>query len=165
MNTRLLKCFSKKAAVFSMSVLMLPIASCHKPPVNPAPENELITTLKLTAVDSATGTSYTFQFEDIDGDGVPEIVMCNFGNKVGSLSLFKKDKSNNNQADRLSLSENEMTFLKLASTDMTYKEIATMMKISPRTVDNYRDALFIKLNVKSRVGLAMVAIRHGVVTF
>ena len=31
---------------------------------------------------------------------------------------------------------------------MTYKEIATMMHISPRTVDNYRDSLFLKLNVK-----------------
>ncbi|HEY9003627.1 MAG TPA: VCBS repeat-containing protein [Mucilaginibacter sp.] len=33
------------------------------------------------------------QIEDLDGDGVPEIVMCNFGNKIGTLSLFKKDKS------------------------------------------------------------------------
>ena len=80
------------------------------------------------------------------------------------VNLFKKDKSNNNQADRLSLSENELTFLKLASTDMTYKEIATMMEISPRTIDNYRDALFVKLNVKSRVGLAIYAIKSGVVT-
>ena len=86
-------------------------------------------------------------------------------NSTGKLiNLFKKDKSNNNQADRLSLSENELTFLRLASTDMTYKEIATMMKISPRTIDNYRDALFIKLNVKSRVGLAIYAIKSGVVT-
>src|SRR5258708_1480128 len=86
-------------------------------------------------------------------------------NSAGKLvNLFKKDKSNNNQADRLSLSENELTFIKLASTDMTYKEIAIMMKISSRTIDNYRDALFIKLNVKSRVGLAIYAIKSGVVT-
>jgi DNA-binding CsgD family transcriptional regulator len=85
-------------------------------------------------------------------------------NSAGKLvNLFKKDKSAS-QADRLSLSDNEMTFLKLASTDMTYKEIATEMKISPRTIDNYRDALFIKLNVKSRVGLAIYAIKSGVVT-
>jgi DNA-binding CsgD family transcriptional regulator len=66
--------------------------------------------------------------------------------------------------ERFGLSENEITFLRLASTDMTYKEIATLMKISPRTVDNYRDSLFIKLNVKSRVGLAIFAIKSGVVT-
>jgi two-component system invasion response regulator UvrY len=86
-------------------------------------------------------------------------------NSAGKLvNLFKRDKSNVNQADRLILNENELTFLKLASTDMTYKEIATVMEISPRTIDNYRDALFLKLNVKSRVGLAIYAIKSGVIT-
>ncbi len=33
------------------------------------------------------------QIEDLNGDGVPEIVVCNFGNKTGGLSLFKKDKA------------------------------------------------------------------------
>ena len=86
-------------------------------------------------------------------------------NSAGKLvNLFKKDSGVPAQTDRFGLSENELTFLKLASTDMTYKEIATLMKISPRTVDNYRDSLFVKLNVKSRVGLAIYAIKSGVVT-
>jgi two-component system invasion response regulator UvrY len=79
------------------------------------------------------------------------------------VNIFKKDLSGS-PTERFGLSENELTFLKLASTDMTYKEIATIMEISPRTVDNYRDSLFIKLNVKSRVGLAIYAIKSGVVT-
>jgi two-component system, NarL family, invasion response regulator UvrY len=58
-----------------------------------------------------------------------------------------------------------MQFLKLACSDLTYKEIAIKMGLNPRSVDSLRDQLFIKLDVKSRVGLAMVAIRHGVVTF
>ena len=62
------------------------------------------------------------------------------------------------------LNDNEISFLKLASSELTYKEIAQKMDISPRTVDNYRDALFIKLNVKSRVGLAMYAVKSGIVT-
>lgn len=33
------------------------------------------------------------EIEDLDNDGVPEIVVCNFGNKTGSLSLFKKNKT------------------------------------------------------------------------
>jgi hypothetical protein len=33
------------------------------------------------------------EIEDLDNDGVPEIVVCNFGNKTGSLSLFKKDRA------------------------------------------------------------------------
>jgi hypothetical protein len=33
------------------------------------------------------------EIEDLDNDGIPEIVVCNFGNKTGSLSLFKKNRS------------------------------------------------------------------------
>ena len=35
------------------------------------------------------------------------------------------------------------------------------MFVSPRTVDEYRNSLFEKLKVKSRVGLVMYAIRNG----
>ena len=44
---------------------------------------------------------------------------------------------------------------------MSYKEIAEKMCCSPRTVENYRDSLFTKLGLKSRVGLAVYAIKHG----
>jgi hypothetical protein len=33
------------------------------------------------------------EIEDLNNDGIPEIVVCNFGNKTGSLSLFKKDRA------------------------------------------------------------------------
>jgi DNA-binding CsgD family transcriptional regulator len=62
------------------------------------------------------------------------------------------------------LTEEEIWFLKLACSDQTYKEIAQQMKLNPRSVDNLRDQLFVKLDVKSRVGLAMVAIKNGIVT-
>jgi DNA-binding CsgD family transcriptional regulator len=39
------------------------------------------------------------------------------------------------------------------------------MGLNPRSVDTLRDQLFTKLDVRSRVGLAMVAIKQGVVTF
>ncbi len=61
------------------------------------------------------------------------------------------------------LSERETDFLKLACTEMTYKEIADHMHLSPRTVDGYRDALFHKLNVKTRTGLVIFAIKNGIV--
>lgn len=80
------------------------------------------------------------------------------------VNLFRHDPLKKNFPANISMSRNELEFLKLASTDMTYKEIARMMSISPRTVDNYRDSLFIKLQVKSRVGLAIYAIRSGIVT-
>ena len=59
------------------------------------------------------------------------------------------------------LTEKEIQFLKMACTDLTYKEIATAMNVSPRTVDGYRDDLLRKLNVESRVGLVIYAIKHG----
>lgn len=61
------------------------------------------------------------------------------------------------------LNDRETDFLKYACTEMTYKEIADKMFVSPRTIDGYRDGLFEKLHVKTRVGLVMYAIKHGVV--
>lgn len=63
------------------------------------------------------------------------------------------------------LNEQELQFLKLSCSELTYKEIAGEMNLSPRMVDGLRDQLFNRLNIKSRVGLAMFAIRHGLVTF
>ena len=63
----------------------------------------------------------------------------------------------------LTLNERELEFLKLACTECTYKEIAEQMYLSPRTIDGYRDTLFEKLSVKTRVGLVLYAIRNGIV--
>ena len=62
----------------------------------------------------------------------------------------------------VSLSEREITFLKLVCTEKTHKEIAQEMYVSPRTVDSYRDTLFEKLGVNSRVGLVLFAIKNGI---
>ena len=67
--------------------------------------------------------------------------------------------------DKSILNDTEIEFLKLASTEMTYKEIAQAMHMTPRHIDSYRDALFTKLDVKSRVGLAIYAVKNGVVSF
>ena len=64
----------------------------------------------------------------------------------------------------IKLNDRELNFLKLACTELTYKEIADKMNVSPRTIDGYRDDLFEKLNLKTRVGLVMYAIRQGIVS-
>jgi len=46
---------------------------------------------------------------------------------------------------------------------MTYKEVAHHMNLSVRTIDSYRDELFEKLNIRSRVGLVRFAIKHKIV--
>ena len=61
------------------------------------------------------------------------------------------------------LNEQELRLMQLVCTEMTYKEIAQEMNLNPRTIDSLRDTLFEKLDVKSRVGLAMYSIKHGLV--
>lgn len=61
------------------------------------------------------------------------------------------------------LSKNEIEFLKLSASDQTYQQIADIMKLSPKTIDGYRDALFKKLKAANRVGLALFAVKHGLV--
>ena len=85
---------------------------------------------------------------------------------AGKLAnLFRSSDEKKNFLQNLMLTEQELQFLKLACSDLTYKEVAQKMNLNPRSVDNLRDQLFTKLDVKSRVGLAMVAIKNGVVTF
>jgi two-component system, NarL family, invasion response regulator UvrY len=69
----------------------------------------------------------------------------------------------NELASSVKLSDREIEFLKYICTEMTYKEIAEKMFLSPRTIDGYRDALFEKLNIKTRTGLVIFAIKNNLV--
>jgi DNA-binding NarL/FixJ family response regulator len=73
------------------------------------------------------------------------------GHKQGS----KPDLKN------LTLSEREEEFMKYLCSELTYKEIAEKMFCSPRTIDGYRDSLFEKFNVHTRVGLALISVKLG----
>jgi len=87
-------------------------------------------------------------------------------NTTGKLaSLFQKNSQNKSSIEKAMLTQHDIEFLKMACTDMTYKEIAQAMNITPRAIDGYRDGLFEKLDVKSRVGLAIYAVKNGIVTF
>jgi len=63
------------------------------------------------------------------------------------------------------LSKKELEFLKLCCSELTYKEIADQLFVSPRTVDNYRESLFEKLELKSRTGLVLYAIQNEIFKF
>lgn len=60
------------------------------------------------------------------------------------------------------LKDTEIQFLKLLCSELTYKEIAYKMNLSPKTIDGYRDNLFVKLNVKNRIGLVIYAIKNKI---
>ncbi len=78
-------------------------------------------------------------------------------------AINKLDEEGNETKSGIHLNDRETDFLKYACTELTYKEIADKMFVSPRTIDGYRDALFEKLHAKTRVGLVMYAIKNGVV--
>lgn len=58
------------------------------------------------------------------------------------------------------ISPREEEFLKYVCLDITYKEIGDKMCCSPRTIDGYRDSLFVKIGVNSRVALALFAVKY-----
>lgn len=70
-----------------------------------------------------------------------------------------------NEEDGPGLSKKEFEFLRLCCSELTYKEMADKMFVSPRTVDNYRESLFQKLNVKTRTGLVLYAIQNEIFKF
>lgn len=61
----------------------------------------------------------------------------------------------------INFTDREKEFLQYTVTEMSYKEIAEKMFCSPRTVESYRDSLFEKLELKTRVGLAVFAMKNG----
>jgi len=80
---------------------------------------------------------------------------------VTSTLLNSIDKPE--QSNAIILKERELEFLKLCCSEMTYKQIAEHMFLSPKTVENYREALFEKLEAKTRIGLVLYAIREKIV--
>lgn len=83
-------------------------------------------------------------------------------NEIYNSSWQNVIDNNAKLADAM-INENELSFLKLCCTEKSYKEIADDIGVSPRTVDGYRDALFRKLNVCTRVGLVLYAIKNELV--
>lgn len=87
-----------------------------------------------------------------------------FYNELVTPRMKVKEVDKEEPVQKNMINEGELSFLRWACTEKTYKEIADEMGVSARTVDGYRDALFQKLNVTTRVGLAIYAIRHELVT-
>src|SRR3954466_10518393 len=93
-------------------------------------------------------------------------------NEVYTKGYYNADVSNINyrrlilktNEQEIVFTERERTFLKLACSDLTYKQIAMQMHLSERTIDGYREALFQKMNVQSRTGMALEALRRNLVS-
>jgi two-component system invasion response regulator UvrY len=67
------------------------------------------------------------------------------------------------QKQNTTLTERETELLQHMASELTYKEIADKMFLSPKTVENHREKMCEKLQIKTRVGLVMYAIKNGIV--
>jgi DNA-binding NarL/FixJ family response regulator len=76
------------------------------------------------------------------------------------IRSLQEDKKSPNVVN--GLTANEVKFLERCCSEFTYKEIATQMNLSVHTIDNYRDALFEKLDLKSRTGLVLYALKNNI---
>jgi DNA-binding NarL/FixJ family response regulator len=81
------------------------------------------------------------------------------------VDLFQKADDGELNFYKYDLNEKEINFLRLISSDMTYKMIAEKMGIDLRALDTIRDKMFRQFNVNSRVGLVMIALENGLITF
>jgi DNA-binding NarL/FixJ family response regulator len=64
------------------------------------------------------------------------------------------------------ITDRELLFIKLIcdEREYTYDQVKDIMNVHRRTVDGYRESLFDKFNIKSKTGLVLFAIKHGLVT-
>lgn len=88
-----------------------------------------------------------------NGHYFPEWAASKVFTSIGDDSIDAESK--------IILSDREKEFLKYTVTEMNYREISEKMFCSPRTIENYRDSLFEKLELKTRVGLAVYAMKNG----
>lgn len=61
------------------------------------------------------------------------------------------------------LTNREIQFLSLCCSDLTYNLIAQEMHVSVRTLQDYQEVLKKKLNISTRLGLALFAVATGIV--
>ncbi|OXG06961.1 LuxR family two component transcriptional regulator [Flavobacterium araucananum] len=94
-------------------------------------------------------------------DGIISVIEKGFYfTEIVSDVLVKKA---NSDSTKINLKDKEIIFIKHACTEKTYKEIASEMCLSPKTIDGYRECLFDKLEIKTRIGLVLYAIKNKIV--
>lgn len=100
------------------------------------------------------------QLEELD-KALQEIYNKGYYNSDAVNINYRRLLQFKEKQNELQLTDKEQEFVQLACSDITYKQIAARMNVSERTVDTYRENLFKKLNVQSRTGMALEAIRRN----
>ncbi len=102
--------------------------------------------------------------KDILQAALVQLVENGFYHSKEVTDLLMNSLTEINPSSTIAFKKNELKFMKFACSELTYKEIADKMFLSPKTIDGYRDSLFTKLEVRNRVGLVMYAIKNKIYT-
>lgn len=94
---------------------------------------------------------------------IHEIYINNYFNSCINKTSLSDLILHNQVSTTIQIGEKEREFLRHATSDLTYKEIAERMDMSHRTIDGYRESLFEKFHVQSRTGMILEAIKRGFV--
>ncbi len=86
-----------------------------------------------------------------------------YSSELIASNYFRSIKHNKPVAGNIT--DRQMEFLKYCCTELSMKEIADRMSISTSTALSYRNALCDKLGLTTRQGLAIYAIKSGIVSF
>lgn len=104
-----------------------------------------------------------YLLKDIDPEILEKALIAVAANGFYNSNMLDYGKAHRPSVPSVKLKKREIEFLKWVCTEKTYKEIAQEMFLSPKTIDGYRENLFEKLNVKSRVGMVLFAIKNKII--
>ena len=62
---------------------------------------------------------------------------------------------------KIKLTHNELKYIRLITQNFSIREIAKQLNYSPRTIENYRDAIYLKLGITSQIEIMKFALEIG----
>jgi len=82
---------------------------------------------------------------------------------VTNIIVNSLDNNEEPSEKQIQFKEKELLFIQKACEEKTYQEIAEEMNLAFKTIDGYRQRVFEKVGVNSRIGLVIYAVKNGIV--
>ncbi|WP_160138615.1 response regulator [Chryseobacterium sp. c4a] len=101
----------------------------------------------LVVINTVYNTGHYFSNEQID------VMRTQFSNKLSEFHAFSKNE----------LTDREIDVLRLVCQQLSTKEIADALFISPKTVETHKTNLMIKTGVKNMAGLVIYAVQNNII--
>jgi two-component system invasion response regulator UvrY len=96
-------------------------------------------------------------------DAIENVVFTGYYHSEMAQKALNSDQARHGDNEVPEVTDREMEFITLVCDpqEYTYEQMANIMGVHRRTIDGYRDAIFRKLDVRSKTGLVLYAIKHG----